>query len=129
PLRPVGAVGARTEPVVEVVPDVRAGQVDDPSLVASDCEVARIRPRDHQRSGRARSGGTSRAHAARTPETSYATLPGPSRPGIGRQPPENVAPSALHRPRKTAPIGSVVIVSASPSISQRYGIAIPAMLG
>jgi hypothetical protein len=52
-LRLAGARGARAEAVVEVVPDVRAGQVDHPplGLIGSDREVARIDLRDHEGAG------------------------------------------------------------------------------
>ena len=53
-LRRLGAVGARPHAVVEVVPDVRAGQVDHLPVgvaLAGDREVARVGRRDHERPG------------------------------------------------------------------------------
>jgi hypothetical protein len=48
---------------------------------------------------------------------------------IGRQPPEKLLSSWLQRPWKIPPSMSVVIVTSSPSSSQRYGIGVPNMLG
>ena len=44
-------------------------------------------------------GGVGRvAYFTRVPLMSYGTFPGPSMPGIGRQPPEKVLPSSLKVP-------------------------------
>jgi hypothetical protein len=51
-LRGLCAVGARSETVVEIVPDVRAGQVDHATVgVRSDREVAWVSLRDDERAG------------------------------------------------------------------------------